>query len=94
MISNILKEPTMNKSLIRDITDKSMISDIMNESIDDDLKELLINVTLKCLMRRKILTQPINNKDSLLKEPTINNILIHPINNNVNKSLINEAFNQ
>ena len=42
MISNILKEPTMNKSLIRDIMDKSMINDIMNESMDNDLKELLI----------------------------------------------------
>ena len=40
MISNILKEPRMNKSLI------------MNESIDDDLKELLINDTLKCSMRQ------------------------------------------
>ena len=29
MISNILKEPIMNKSLIRDIMDKSMINDII-----------------------------------------------------------------
>ena len=55
MISNILKEPRMNKSLI------------MNESIDDDLKELLINDTLKCSMRHKILTQPINNKRFFIK---------------------------
>ena len=45
-------------------------------------------------MRCKILTQSINNKDSLLKELTMNNILTHPMNNNVKKSLINEAFNQ
>ena len=45
-------------------------------------------------MRCKILTQPVNNKDFLLKEPTINNILTHLMNNNVKKSLINEAFNQ
>ena len=55
----------------------------MNKSIDNDLKELLINDALKSSMRRKILTQPINNKDSLLKEPTINNILTHSMNNNV-----------
>ena len=84
MISNTWKEPTMNnkKSLIRDIMDKSMINDIIDQPIDDDLKELLISDTLKCSMRRK---KPINNKDSLLKEPTINNILIHPMNNNVKK---------
>ena len=29
MISNVLKEPIMNKSLIRDIMDKSMINDII-----------------------------------------------------------------
>ena len=94
MISSILKDSTINNSLIRDIMDKSIINDIMNEQIDDALKELLINDTLKCSMRRKILIQPINEKDSLIKEPTINNILTHPMNNNVKKSLINEAFNQ
>ena len=57
MISSILKDSTMNNPLIRDIMDKTMIIDIMNEEIDYDLKELLINDTLKCSMRRKILTQ-------------------------------------
>ena len=66
----------------------------MDQPIDDDLKELLINNTLKCSMRSKFLAQSINNKDSLLKEPTINNILTHPMNNNVKKSLMNEAFSQ
>ena len=85
MISNILKEPTMNnkQSLISVILNKSMISDIMNQLIDDDLKELLINNTLKHSMTCKILAQPINNKESLIKEPTINNILTHPMNNNL-----------
>ena len=66
MISNILKELTMNnkQSLIREIMDKTMISGIMNQPIDNDLKELLINNTLKHSMT---LAQPINNKDSLLK---------------------------
>ena len=57
MISSILKDSTMTNPLIRDIMDKTMIIDIMNEEIDYDLKELLINDTLKCSMRRKILTQ-------------------------------------
>ena len=57
MISSILKDSTMNNPLIRDIMDKTMIIDIMNEEIDYNLKELLINDTLKCSMRRKILTQ-------------------------------------
>ena len=82
MISNILKDSTMNykKSLISDILNKSIINDIMNESMDDDLEEELINNTLKHSMT---LTQPINNKGSLIKESTINIILTYPINNNL-----------
>ena len=95
MISNILKEPTMNNkgSLIRDILNKSMISDIMNQPIDNNLKELLINNTLKHSMACEILAQPINNKESLIKEPTIDNILTHPMNNKLKKSLINDTLN-
>ena len=87
MISNILKEPAMNnkESFIRDIMDKTMISNIMNQPIDNDLKELLINNTLKHSMTCKILAQPINNKKSLIKEPTINDILTHAMNNNLKK---------
>ena len=54
----------------------------------DDLEEELINKTLKHSMTCKILAQPINNKRSLIKEPTINNILTHPMNNNLKKSLM------
>ena len=43
--------------------------------MDDDLKELLINDTLKHSMTCKILSQPINNEGSLIKKPTINNVL-------------------
>ena len=96
MISNIWNNSnTTNKnSLIRDI-DKSRINDIMDdESMDDDLKELLINDTFKHSMKCKILEKPINNKGSLIKEPTINNIRSHPMNNNLKKSLVNEKFNQ
>ena len=89
MISNILKEPTMNnkKSLIIGILKKSIINDIMNEQMGDDLKEEPINNTLKHLMTCKTLAQPINNKESLTKEPAINNILTHPMNNSLKKSL-------
>ena len=62
--------------------------------MDDDLKELLINDTLKHSMTCKILSQPINNEGSLIKKPTINNVLSHPMNNNFKKSLINETLNQ
>ena len=60
MISNILKEPTMNnkQSLISDILNKLMISDIMNQPIDNDSKELLINNTLKHSITCKIVAQP------------------------------------
>ena len=94
MISNILSDSTMNnkESLIRDIVDKSMIIDIMNEQIDDDLNKLLFDNTLTHSMRCKILAQAINNEDSLLKEPTINNILTNPMNNNLKKSLINDTL--
>ena len=53
----------------------------MNQPIDNNLKELLINNTLKHSMACEILAQPINNKESLIKEPTIDNILTHPMNN-------------
>ena len=67
MISNILKEPTMNnkKSLIRDILNKSIINEIINQSMGDDLEQELTNNTLKNSMTCKILAQPINNKGSL-----------------------------
>ena len=65
-----------------------------DESMNDDLKELLINDTLKHSMTCKILQEPINNKGSLIKEQTVNNILTHPMNNNFKKSLISEKFNQ
>ena len=45
----------------------------------NDLEKELINNTCK------ILAQPINNKETLIKEPTINNILTHPMNNNLKK---------
>ena len=64
-----------------------------DESLDDDLKELLINDTFKHSMTCKILQKPINNKGSLIKEPTINKILSRPMNNNFKKSLVNEKFN-
>ena len=59
--------------------------------MDDDFEEEVINNTLKHSMTCKILGQSINNKGSLIKEPTINNILTHPMNNNLKKSLINET---
>ena len=49
MISNILKEPTINNKeyLISDILNKSMISNILNQPISNNLKEILINNILK-----------------------------------------------
>ena len=44
-------------------------------------------------MTNKILTQPIHNKESLIKEPTINNILTQRINNNLKESLIKDTLN-
>ena len=45
-------------------------------------------------MTNKMLTQPINNKKSLIKEPTINNILTHSMDNNLRESLINDILKQ
>ena len=85
MVSNILKEPTMNnkKSLISDILNKSIINDIINQTMGDGLEEKLINNTLKHSMTYKNLAQPINNEGYLIKEPAINNILTCPMNINL-----------
>ena len=91
MISNICNNSSIDNknSLIRDILDKSIINIMDNESMDDDdLKEELINDTFKHSIKCKILQKPINNKGSLIKEPTVNNILSHPMNNNFKKSLV------
>ena len=45
-------------------------------------------------MKCKILEKNINNKGTLIKEPTINKIILHPMNNNLKKPLINEKINQ
>ena len=75
--------------------DKSIINDIMNnEQLDDNLKESLINDTFRHSMKCKILQKPINNEGSLIKEPTVDNILKHSMNNNFKKSLVNEKINQ
>ena len=94
MISNIWNNFNSNKNLlIRDISDKSIINDIIDDnSLDDDLKESLINDTFKHSMKCKILEKNINNKRSLKKEPTINKIISHSMNNNFKKSLINEKI--
>ena len=76
----------MNKSIINDIID--------DNSLNDDLKESLQNDTFKHSMKCKISEKNINNKGSLIKEPTINRIISHPMNNNLKKSLINEKSNQ
>ena len=43
-------------------------------------------------MTNKILAEPINNKESLIKETTINNIITPPMDNNIRESLINDTF--
>ena len=53
-----------------------------DNSLNDHLKESLINDTFKHSIKCKILQKPINNKGALIKEPTINKIISHPMNNN------------
>ena len=45
-------------------------------------------------MTNKILTKPINNKESLIEEPTIDNILAHSTNDNLKESLIDDTLKQ
>ena len=103
MISNILKEPTINNKeyLISDILNKSMISNILKQLISNNSKETLINNILKQSTINKILKgstirmQSIpHNKESLIKDLTINNILTQPMENNLKESLINDTLQQ
>ena len=45
-------------------------------------------------MKCKILEKLINNKGSLIKEPTVDNIISHPMNNDLKNFFVNEKLNQ